>query len=493
MKTSNILAASLLTALLAGCGHDQTTQPTSAPEVVLATSAVRVRGDIVPTRLVAIALPAQAPQPVLSVSMPGHPKVAFSNDHQVPEISTRRDYGRIIREGSDPATIGTISFPITAPVGARVIVTSRDPHGSIPTAHLRDLTGKQLDLARDTASHIVQVQHIPDAAPKSKADKVALSPPSTPGAIGSGAAVVATGETTFNALNLPRRVLTVDVPAKAGIVVLDIPASVVKAGVDIDVQEPNSPVTLAGAPHELNYGFGDTAEIEYTLANDGAAIDGAKFEGKVELPNGELVPGMTFTSLGSGKYLARVPLAAADLKYIGVWHVHAKVTGSVNGVAFERDIENGFGYAPAHAQMNAIHGANVVKGRDGLVDEISFDVDIETLLADRLSIGGTLVFKDGDGIEHSVATAETSADMTAGKGTITLRFDAQDIAVTQASGPFFVRNVALTSSAFATTQHKLGRGFDLVTPSIAARDFRYPTIIRPAVDEMFEQGVLIRR
>jgi hypothetical protein len=498
MKTTSLFAASLLAALLSGCADQRPLSPApvqTPSDSVAASTAVRGPGDLIPSRLVKLQLPARGAVPTLSASMPGLPRSPYA-PVSAPEISTRREFLRVVPPGTDLAKTGPITFPISAPSGARVVVTSSDPRGSLPTVHLRDAAGKLLDLARDEHSNVVQVQRQPiDPATKAKAKADAAAGVAAtggePGAIGGGSVVG--GETGFKPLELPRRILTIDVPATAGTVTLDVPAEVARGGLEIDVQEPTSPITLAGAARALQYGFGEVAEVEYALADDGAAIDGASVSGFLELPNGERGPAVTFVAEGSGKYLAKIPMSGVELKQIGVWHLRAKATGSSRGVAFERDIESGFGYAPAHAQMTDVHLPKVLKGTDGVVDEISVDVELETLVDDRLTVAGTLVVRDADGTEHAVGNAETSADVVAGKAKLTLHFDAQDVALSLLDGPFFVRDLALTSPTIATTQHRLVKGLGLATPKLAARDLRYPAVFKPAVEEMFDQGTLIRR
>jgi hypothetical protein len=299
-------------------------------------------------------------------------------------------------------------------------------------------------------------------------------------------------EPGFAPLALPRRILSIDVPAKAGRVTLAMPASALANGVEVDVQQPNSAISLAGAPHALEYGFGDVAEVECTLTDGDAPIDGATLTGELETPDHERTGGVTFTALGRGHYLARIPLSGADAKYIGPWHLRTKATGTVNGVDFERDIENGFAYSPAHARMTTVSQPRVARGKDGIVDEIQIDVDLETLVADRFEVGGVLVIKDPDGTEHAVATAQTASDVMAGTGTITLHFDAKAIALTEANGPFFLRDLSLSSQTLAITQHSLSRGLDLTTDAIAHSALRFPKVISPAIQEMIELGDLPR-
>ncbi len=487
---NQFLSAALLVLLAPGCSRDpappadpQVGAPL-APQRIPVGQAVLINGDLVPHRLVAVALPTLEKQPTLSVSSPGLARKDYSFVHPI-ETSTRREFARVVTS-TDSKAAG-LAFPIDAPSGARVILTSRDPHKSLGSVHLRDASGAILDRARDESTPMVLVDHI--AGEKSKKG-VAPSVDPMPGSIGSPDSIFKP-EPGFAALSLPRRILSIDVPAKPGRVTVDIPADVLAAGVEIDVQQPNSAITLTGAPAALQYGFGDTAEIEYTLTNGAAPIDGATLSGTIELPNGERSAGLTFTSKGAGRYVARIPLASADLKYIGVWHLHAKVSGVADGVEFERDMESGFGYAPAHARMIAVNTPEIVRAADGVIDDVKVDVELESVVGDRLGVEATLVYKDAEGKEHAVAVSQTSGDLPAGTGTLTLHFEAKDVALAGVSGPFYLRDLSLVSHAFAVTQHRLGRGLDLSTVAIAHKDIRYPSVFAPAVEEMFVRGDIV--
>jgi hypothetical protein len=467
MKTHLIATTALLTSILAAACTDTRSSAPAPVTKLSTTNAALVRGDIAPRGIVAMPLTMSPPESVLSASNPGLPFKPFEIAHS-PDSATRREYSRVIAAGQ---ASGPITLPIDAPGGARVLVTSRNPNGSLPKVHIVDTQGNRLDRARDNDTQAV-VGHRVVGDP-------GLLPQNLP-------------EPGFASLSLPRRALSFDMPTKPGRVTLDIPAESLADGIELDVQQPQSPIVFSGAASEVSYAYGDTAEIDYLLTDGDQPVLGATLTGHVELPNGERIPGLTFEARSDGHYVAHLPLTTTETKSIGTWHVRAKATGISNGIEFERDIDCGFGYAPSHARMTWVHLPEIVRGADGLIDELRMDVDVESMVDDRLSAGAALVFKGADGVEHTVGYAQTSADVHKGAWTITIHFLATDLALSKVDGPFTVRDLWLMSANLSTTQHRLGRGLDIVTPAFTARELRYPTSFRPAVERSFDLGDLPR-
>lgn len=488
MNTNRIVASALL-AFLVACSTDNKPAPSAAPKAHVSTqSATRVHGDVVPERLVAIQLPTLTAQPELSASMPGLPKKLHTIERSA-EPSKTRDFARDIVSA---AASDMLSIPIDNPKDARVVVSSKNQRVALTDIHLIDSTGTVLDRARDSSQAKAQGRRvIQTRSPKEEIANKAKTPVEIVTPAVADHMPEPSNEAPIAALNVPRRVLAFDLPSKPGRVTIQIPKSHLDMGIELDIQQPNSSITIAGAPRELLYSFGDVAEVEYVLDDNGNPIEGANLVAVVELPNGERVSGLEVTSMGNGHYVAKVPLASADTKHIGAWHVRVKATGVSNGVEFERDMDNAFQYAPAHARIVSVDSPEIVRGGDGKIDEIKLDLEVDTVVDDRLGASAVLVYKDSTG-EHSVGIAQTSVDLHPGTSTITLHFQATDVALSRLDGPFYVRDIALVSHAFATTQHRLGLGLDLKTAPIVAAELRFPTVFSPAIEESFDLGDLER-
>jgi hypothetical protein len=500
MLSKKLLATSLLAILATACANTQPTDPAPTPPAplqtphrVLTSTAMRVRGDLVPSRIVALAIPKPTERATLGGAEALSVRKVFVPD-MTPEASPQRDFRRVMK-GTDASAF---TFPVDAPVGARVMVRSLDKTVGLATVHLVNVaTGKRLDRARDAESALglgMQVEGSrtpvdPSAKLRAHPFNEAARPKLTPIQTAPLKALPLPGTRPVPSA-LETRQIAFDLPSTPGLVRLEVTPEVAAAGVIVEIQQPNSAIGLSIAASAHNYGFGESAEVTFTLADDTTPIDGATFQAWGELPNHERTPDFTVTSLGGGKYLASVPLASADPKYIGAWGVHVKATGTVAGVAFERDAETAFGYYPAHARMTALGTPEIIRGKDGSIDDIKVDVDVETLSDDRFTVRGTLTFTGADGQEHTLASAQTGQVVNAGSGTITLHFSADAIAPAQVDGPFHLRDVALVSQAFAITQHRLGLGLELHTDPIVRREIRFPRQLSIQAQELVANGDL---
>jgi hypothetical protein len=431
-----------------------------------------------------MAIPAPTEMALLHGSDALAPKKLYPIE-QAPEAVVARDMHRVMK-GSDPAAY---TFPIDAPQGARVLVHTVNDSLKLTSVHLVDaVTGQQLDMARDITANSINTRHVPlvPSAPTEPLKDGSLVPqltaPLSPIAPDPG----------FEARIPSMRVLTFDKPTHAGSVRLVVPADVQADGVWMEVQQPNTHLTVSAVVGELNHSFGDEAEVTVSVLSDAAPISDATLAGTIELPDHTLMPGLTFTALGNGTYSAKVPLASADPKFFGAWNVRVKATGTYAGASFERDVETAFGYYASHAQMTGLGTPVIARGADGLIDEISVDVDVETVVDDRFSVRGTLTYTGADGREYSLASAQTGQVVSAGTGTITLHFDAASMAYANIDGPFHLRDVALVSHAFGVTQHRIGRALDISTPSLSAREIRIPATIPLQVQDLMDNGDLAR-
>jgi hypothetical protein len=442
-------------------------------------------GDLVPSRLVPLTIDPPTEMAELHGSDALAPNKPYSFE-QPPLPVVARDMRRVIK-GTDPASY---TFPIDAVVGARVVITVTDETMSIPSAHIVDAaSGRQLDRARDVSANNVNSLHQPVVAEASTG----------PALDGHGfAAADVTGPVPLTPgfeVTAPRmRVLTFDaLPAPtAGLVRLVVPAELQASGVWMEVQQPNTHITLSAVTDALNHSFGETAVITATLLDDSTPIDGATVEGNIELPGHADGGTLTFSSVGGGKYVAQVTLGSTDWAHVGVWNMRLHATGAFSGAPFERNVETAFGYYPAHARINALGQPVITRGADGLIDDVSVDADVETLATDRFSLGGTLTYTAADGTEHPLASAQSGKVISKGVGTITLHFDNASIALARMDGPFHVRDVALVSQAAGITQHRIGRALDLVTPPIRAKEIRFPQQISLQAQDLIDNGDLPR-
>ncbi len=460
MTSKIALSSSLLALLLAGCSHGNSSGGTPLVGAQVPTAgAARSQGDLMPTNLVLMPLPKPMPGPVLGGSDALSPHDTFSAD-AAPTVFSTRTLQRIVT-GSDHAAY---TFPIDNPLGARVIVRPLDPKVVITSLHMHSVaTGLQLDHGRDSQNTMLGSKAgMPTADPATQAYAPLVN----------------------------ARTLSVDEPMKPGLVQLDIPPELQAVGVVIEVQQPNTLISLTGQADELAYAYGDAATLTFSLANDATPIDGATVTASMELADHSRTTEITLTPAGGGKYTATVPLSFSDAKYVGAWGIHMRATGSFGGVPFERTVEAGLGYWPAHARMTTVGTPVIHRGGDGLIDDVSVDVGIETLADDQLTVRGVLTTTAADGLEHLVATAQTGQVVTHEGGTITLHFGSESLVFANIGGPLHLRDLALVSQGNSITQHRIGRALDLNTPAFAREELRVPPQIPLHVQELIANGDL---
>lgn len=460
MTSKIALSSSLLALLLAGCSHGTPGGSTQSVGTLVPTAgAARSHGDLLPTKLVLLPLPTPTPGAVLSGADALSVHDTFSAD-AAPMVFSTRTFQRIAK-GTDP---GAYTFPIDTPIGARVLVRPIDPKVALTSVHMHSVaTGLQLDHGRD-------------------AQNTGLG-----SKVGMSSAI--TREPSFAPL-VNTRSLSFDEPTKPGLVQLDVPPEVQTAGVVIEVQQPNTHIALTGQADEVAYAYGDTATLTFSLASDATPIDGATVTASMELADHSLTTEIALTSAGRGQYTATLPLSFTDPQHVGAWGVHMRATGSFGGVPFERSLEAGFGYWPAHARMTTVSTPVIHRGGDGLVDEVSVDVGVETLADDQFSVRGMLTTTGADGIEHPVATAQTGQVVSKQGGTITLHFTSDSLVFANVGGPLHLRDLALVSQGNGITQHRIGRALDLSTPAFGHDELRMPQQIPLHVQELIANGDL---
>jgi hypothetical protein len=459
MNSKIVLSTSLLALLAAGCtqGSSGSSGTGTITQKLSTAGAARSHGDLMPTQLVLASFDPPTKGEVLHDSDALAPAGAFAADAVSETVSTRMF--RRTMSGNSPAAY---TFPIDNPLGARVIVRPVDPKLTASGIHMHSVaTGLRLDHGRDATNT--------DLGSKGTA-------PHAPGS-----------EPGFAPLVMART-LSFDEPMTAGLVQLDVPPALAAAGVLVEVDQPNTHISFTGRSEELAYALGDDALFAFTLSNDGAPIEGARVTLSVELPDHTRLPDLELRSAGQGQYVASMPMSFTDPRYMGAWGLQVTATGSANGVAFERTAEAGLGFWPAHAQMSWVGTPQILRGKDGLIDEVSVDVGVTTLVDDQLSLRGLLTFSGPDGLEHTLASAQTGQVVTHEGGTVTLHFDAASLVYGQVNGPFHVRDLTLVSQGTATVQHRIGRALDLLTDKIAVTEIRMPAQIPPHVQEMIAAG-----
>jgi hypothetical protein len=447
-----------------GCTAKQSTGGTGGDKIS-AAAAIVIPGDVVPQKLTQLDAPVKQ-----DVTIQGSSPMSAAQElplMRVPERKTSRDYMRIVAPGSS-ADLRNVPLDVTE--GTIVIITVADDPDHATTllqgAHLRAADGTQLDRARDPNQEAMRRRETISRAEMKQFMK------DNPG---------------MEPMALPRRGLSIDVPGTLPQqVMVDIPQAALDKGVIIDVMQPSSTILAGAVTSAMQYVPGETPAVTVDMTDAGAAIDGATVHGWLESPDALHHSDVVFLGQGNGQYTAQLPIDAAKL---GVWTVHVEATGVSNGRAFEKQTSTTFTYDIPHAKMVAVGQPRLVT-RDGMIDSIDVDVDVDSVQADRLGLQATLVVRDEKGVEHPIATAQTGQNITAGTSTMTLVFASKDLYIANQDGPYYLRDLSLTSFSDASLQHRLGRGLELQTPMVQAHLLRQPEKLTPGVEESLNLGNL---
>ncbi|MBI4510817.1 MAG: hypothetical protein HY698_14380 [Deltaproteobacteria bacterium] len=477
-----IIAILVLPALFVnGC---QRSDPDSdVPTPVSTTSASLVAGDLVPRALHKVSVPQSERSGVLSGSDPtptSNPAQFALEPHRV----VSKNLVRLIPAGSPPEIR---ILPIDSPEQARVVVSvavaPERGQRVLKGIHLRSFSdGAILDKSRDLAEDDEVIRTGLGGQPN-LADRAGL---------GDEMRDLLRHEPGFALLAMPARPLSIDQPFKPGKVLIELPPEAALAGALVFVDQPSSTIELGAVAGSIHHSTGEQAKIVADLSDAGTPIEGASVIAWLEKPGNRRDPDSTLPlrGIGGGKHVVEVPLTSTSATDIGLWTVHLIARGTTpDGREYERTSEVSFSYSVPHARMTTVYTPVVVRGSDRLVDEVVFDVEVESIVVDRLGLRGTLVVND-NGVERSIATAQVGFDASEGQSRVSLRFGSGAMFLAHQDGPYHLRDLVLVSHGNATVQHRLGRGLDLRTPRIPAKALRPVETLSPAIEESLNLGTL---
>lgn len=206
----------------------------------------------------------------------------------------------------------------------------------------------------------------------------------------------------------------------------------------VQVFEPQSEVVLSLSTSRGEYLHGDLLEVVSSLGSattKRADVAATRVQAFVTSPGGRLFP-LAVSVAKDGRLRGQLALDALAGPGAGLWELHLRVEGSVNGQAVARDARTAFACSAPSARL--ARETRVTQGPDGL--RVTFGVELTS--AGRYSLRGVLYGTDAAGTLRPLAMSD-SARWFDNAGELTLSFDARLLAASGLVAPFELRDLRL--------------------------------------------------
>lgn len=237
----------------------------------------------------------------------------------------------------------------------------------------------------------------------------------------------------------------------------------------VHVFEPASDLVLALAAGRDAYLAGGTLTVEAALTVGGRPLgagEAGEAEGWVSAPDGRLWP-VAFRPTAAGGWRASVRLDGGGSAVPGPWEAHLNATASRDGLTAVRSVRTAFAVAVPTARLTgeaAVAAAPGGGGRHGATGgDLAIALGVETAVAGRYEIRGTLWGTDAAGALRPLAVAHSAAWLEPGSGTLELRFGGDLLAPSPLGAPYELRDLRLVDQGRMGLLHRQARGL-AVTP-----------------------------
>ncbi|GAC1355451.1 MAG: hypothetical protein NVSMB47_08920 [Polyangiales bacterium] len=447
-----VLPAALVTLFAVGCGRADSTVNTPAPTAEQ-TQHVAAPGDLTPVtiyRLPAPATLAGLATETISLSTPTSPKTVIGYGIKAETVRVKETFAFV-----DPGSSSkTLDVPVDAPDGAVIHLLPKGTDLKVQEATLRDVTVLSpggMKVSDRSAKKALELK-------------------------GADAAK-------------PIQMLLLEPALKAGSYSVKVGAAAASNGVAVHVQMPNSKIAMELTPSSTMLYVGDEGHVTIKLLDDVAGIAGATLDGKLIKPDGTPGPEVSFREIGNGVYETKVSevLGLGDAN--GVYNVFVHAVGKTSaGVAFDRFGASAFEFVVPNAKIAGLGEVRAVRDAAGKVTRFEVDVDVAAMSKDRYEVSATITAPGPDGTERTVSEGQTAAVTEEGTHTITLSFDAGNLALSKLEGPYRVRKLQLFSQGYGGTLHRIGFGLEAQLPAIKVAEMAPLSFVRPGVDEMIQNG-----
>ena len=202
-----------------------------------------------------------------------------------------------------------------------------------------------------------------------------------------------------------------------------------------------SDLALTTETNRYWYGPGATATITASLSGSPA---GATVTATILRADG-VTDTVSLLPQGAGRYQGTYTVPDAP----GYAEVRLVATGNTaEGSPFERGLNLAFQISPGSVALTGIYSDTPEPRLAGssFYKALLVTAGINSAISGTVGLSADLVDADGNFVAHSL----TIEEVTAGAGTLTLRFDADDIYASRRNGPYTLTNLLLTDRRGAT-------------------------------------------
>lgn len=225
-------------------------------------------------------------------------------------------------------------------------------------------------------------------------------------------------------------------------------------GYRIHVFERDSDLVLSLATLSDAYLAGDTVRAVAELRGSGPAPVIDAIEARVVSPSGRH-QALTLRREAPGRFAGEIVLDSDEPMADGPWQIAARVRGSWNGLAVDRDAHTSFGYAVPTARLTGQVGVE----RDG--DALALTLGVETATPGRYEVRGVVFGTDAGGGLRPLAVGHSAAWLPAGVGALSLQFDARTMRSSPLGPPYELGDLRLLDQRRLGLLHRQARGVSI--------------------------------
>lgn len=226
----------------------------------------------------------------------------------------------------------------------------------------------------------------------------------------------------------------------------------------VHVYEPQSPLVLHAQADRVRALAGDTFTVDARLENAGAPMRGARVEGQLVSPGGQVFP----LEFRGGKALARLPEQADSGP--GLWEVQLFAGAATAGGPVQRDARTAIEVSRPTARLAGGYGFDAAS--------VAFKLPVQVAAAGRYELRGVLYATGPGGRLAPVAQAHSAAWLEPGRRSLDLPFGAANLPMGYGA-PFELRQLELKDQTRMGTLETRQRALREGRPRLAPRTSRW--------------------